>query len=143
VVSNSTDFVCTMQSTNSLRCDKKAQNGNSGKNCEHMGWDYNVPTLSTNYKKADVMNPKVSIQNALTNATIMERDLSALLLNDALRVYSDVSPFNVIDAVAMPILMLQQGVEAMEKVDEIADKIDADKRKFIIIMFFSTLFMGK
>ncbi|KAL4860813.1 hypothetical protein BDV12DRAFT_204669 [Aspergillus spectabilis] len=105
--------------------------------CKKSGVDFNVPIMSYGYGVDDVVNPKDIITSYLGELTHLRtglRDAIAMQRMAALRswVGSD-----MVDVVSVPVLMIRQAVESMAQVIDIAEEIEAAKRKEQILFFIS------
>lgn len=47
---------------------------------------------------------------------------------------------DAVDALTLPVFMVEDAVKNMDKIKDVADKIDAEKRKMIILAFLSAIF---
>jgi hypothetical protein len=104
--------------------------------CYNNGWDFNVPKIAKGYDASDVANPKDTIVSALQRVQDLPGRLSTAA--QAIRINAAVGePSDYVDALALPVLMIRQAVESMAKVMAIADKIDDEKRKALIMLFIS------
>lgn len=104
--------------------------------CFNHGWDFGVPTVTKGYTQADVSDPKEIISSALDKMgpllSELDKTIVRLQITDTSRGYDPMDP---VDVAALPILMMQQAVESMSEVVEIAGEIEAEKRKALILAF--------
>ncbi len=105
--------------------------------CWGSGMDYSMPTPS-GYGPQDVANPKDVVKKALDSANNIQQQLSDVLVTLRLDAYyGDAS--ELVDAISIPVLMIADAVDSMSKVETIADKIDEEKKKALILAFISAI----
>ena len=104
----------------------------------HQYWDYNFPEVD-HYEKKDVADPKDVIDTARRNLDSMGPDLASVLDQVKDRSYGGFVG-DLVDALAMPIIMVEQSVASMKTVNDIGEKIDEEKRKAIILGFLTAVF---
>ncbi|KAK3330048.1 killer toxin alpha/beta [Apodospora peruviana] len=106
-------------------------------NCKDEEWDLSFPQPN-GYTKEDVSNPKEVAQKGLENTIDFVPQMEDAI--DALAVDSyDADPYELVDAVALPIFMIADAVDQMAKVVEVADDIIEKERKAIIFAFLSAI----
>ncbi|KAI0540897.1 hypothetical protein GGR58DRAFT_511384 [Xylaria digitata] len=96
------------------------------KECYYQGWWFNEPN-AWGFKTSDVTDPKEVISKALGK-----------LKNIDLAQWE--KPNELVDALSIPILMVQQAVDAMEEVKETAEAIIEAERKETIALFLGAIF---
>jgi chitinase len=107
--------------------------------CWSFDYDYNVPVIN-GYTAADVANPKDIVAKGLDQAKLLGPQIDGLITLTKLDSYMS-DKFELIDTISLPILMLTEAMENMATIEDIADKIDAAKRKAIILAFLGALFL--
>jgi hypothetical protein len=80
-------------------------------NCMNNGWDVGIPAPN-GYDISDVANPKDIITAALTNLTDLTTQMSEVIDDMRNNVFRG-SGKDVIDAIAIPVLMIASAVENM------------------------------
>lgn len=147
---NDTGFYADLATNTGIPKDKtKMGNNNRGNDCAPsakanddcwgFGYDYNIPLIN-GYSSADVANPKDVVSKGLDNAKSLGPQIDSIV--SQLRLdgwFGDGG--DLIDSLSMPIFMLASATENMEMVDDIADKIDEEKRKAFILAFLSAIFL--
>ncbi|ODA80986.1 hypothetical protein RJ55_03946 [Drechmeria coniospora] len=103
----------------------------------HQFWDYNFPVVD-NYREKDVANPKEIIDKGRSNLNSMGPDLASVLEQIKKQSYGGFVG-DLVDALAMPIILVEQAVASMKTVNDIGEHIDEEKRKAIIIGFLTAL----
>jgi chitinase len=114
-----------------------APSAKPGDDCWGIGYDYGIPTPN-GYDASDVTNPKDVVQKALSNSNNLQgqlKDALTQLQNDC---YQG-DPMELVDSISMPVLMIAEAVDSMEQVESIADKIDEEKRKALILAFIGAI----
>ena len=87
-------------------------------NCRDNGWDIGIPAPN-GYSTADVANPKDVVVAALTNLTSLQAQISGVL--EEMRGGRFLgSGDDVVDAVAVPVLMISSAVDNMDMVVDTA-----------------------
>lgn len=115
-------------------------NGNMSPGCYHENHWWNAPAVR-DFHSEDVTNPKETVQKALDRSKGLISDLAALSLEVKSGTYLG-DPLDLVDAVAMPVYMIQEGLQYMEKVVEMAKEIkEAEKKAFIINLLSALLFV--
>ncbi|KAK4186790.1 hypothetical protein QBC35DRAFT_464390 [Podospora australis] len=108
------------------------------KECKNMNWDFNFP-VTEGFEKDDVLNPKDVVEDAYKELQGFVKDLPKAVAQMKENKY-DASAFDLVDAIALPIFMVEQAVSVIK---EIADKVDEwnrKKRENIILLFLSAIF---
>jgi chitinase len=105
--------------------------------CWGIGMDYGMATPS-GYSPSDVANPKDLVQKALDNSNSLAKQLSSAATNLRLGCYSGDS-FELVDSITVPILMIAEAVDNMAQVESVADHIDEEKRKALILAFIGAI----
>lgn len=107
--------------------------------CWNFGMDFDIP-VPDGYSASDVANPKdvvKKVQGKISTLGPQIQNIQTLLSMDGW--FGDGT--QLIDAVSMPILMLAQATENMEQVVTVANEIDAEKRKALIMEFLTAIFL--
>lgn len=106
-------------------------------NCHDNGWDFGIP-VANGYSKADVANPKDVVVAALANLTSLHVQISGVI--DEMRNGTFLgSGADVVDAISVPVLMIESAVDSMETVVDTAEEIDEERTKGIILTFLGAL----
>ncbi|KAJ5159039.1 uncharacterized protein N7500_008690 [Penicillium coprophilum] len=110
----------------------------SDKTCGNRDWDYNFP-VPDGYDKDDVLNPKDVVSDAHKNVTLLSTEMSRaldLMTKGSFSLDAD----DLVDALSLPISMIADAVDSMEKVKEIGEKIEETKRQAILMAFLTAIF---
>ena len=99
--------------------------------------DYDIP-MTDGYKASDITNPKTLVQKALHNSNKLADQIYWAALDLQNYCYGG-DPSELIDAVSLPIIMVAQAVDSMADVAEVAEKIDEEKRKALILAFIGAI----
>ncbi|KAF2094641.1 killer toxin alpha/beta [Rhizodiscina lignyota] len=105
--------------------------------CWGIGYDYGMPTPSS-YSAGDVANPKDVVQKALSNSKDLQKQISDAATSLKLNCW-DGDGFELVDSISLPVLMIAEAVNGMAQVDSVADKIDEEKRKALILAFLGAI----
>ena len=105
--------------------------------CWGLGLDYDIP-IPDGYKASDVTNPKTLVQKALENSNGLADQLQWAVLDLQNDCYGG-DPSALVDAVSLPVIMIAQAVDSMAEVAEVAEKIDEEKRKALILAFIGAI----
>lgn len=108
-----------------------------GDDCWGTGYDYGIPQAH-GYSADDVADPKDVVQKALDNSDNLQKQLSDTLIALSLDAYYG-DDFELVDSISIPVLMIVNAVEDMSQVEEVADKIDEEKKKALILAFISAI----
>ncbi|KAH7016502.1 uncharacterized protein B0I36DRAFT_397093 [Microdochium trichocladiopsis] len=111
---------------------------NSKEICQKRNWDINFP-VPHGYDREDVLDPKDVVEGARKNLTEIGPGISNVLDGVKAQTFFG-SVDDIVDAMIVPIVMVEDAVAQMGKVKELADKIDAQKREMIIMAFLSAIF---
>ncbi|KAJ5364022.1 Peptidoglycan-binding Lysin subgroup [Penicillium cataractarum] len=110
----------------------------SDEHCWDHDYEHDYP-IPVGYDKSDVINPKDIVSNARDKLNGL-----APQLDDALRQMRNwlylPSGDDLADAISLPVFMISDAVDSMEKIKDIADEIQEEQRKAIILGFLSALF---
>jgi hypothetical protein len=110
---------------------------NDGNLCWNYGYDFNYPQPN-GYGAGDVSNPKAVVQKALESSNNIQQQLSNALTKVKLQAYY-ADEWELVDAVSIPVLLIAHAIEEMNQVEEIADKIDEQKKKALILAFIGAI----
>jgi len=105
--------------------------------CWGIGMDYGIPQPH-GYTAADVSNPKDVVQKALDQSDNLVQQLKDALTALQLGAYYG-DEMELVDSVSIPVLMIVNAVDDMSQVDEVADKIDEEKKKALILAFIGAI----
>lgn len=103
------------------------------------GVDYNIP-VPNGYSASEVANPKVVVQKVQGRVSNLAPEIQKIQRQISLDSWFG-DGTELIDAITMPILMLAQATENMENEVTVAKKIDAEKRKALILEFLGAIFL--
>ncbi|KYK56202.1 hypothetical protein DCS_08170 [Drechmeria coniospora] len=103
----------------------------------HERVEYNFPIVK-NFGAKDVQNPKDIIDTGRRNLDRLGPDIASALTQIKDRTFGGFTS-DLVDAITMPIVLVEQAVASMKTVNDIGEKMDAEKRKAIIIGFISAL----
>lgn len=117
-----------------LDCAPSAKPGDP---CFASGMDYNIP-VPNGYSISDVTNPKDVIQKALNNSNDLMTQVQSAITNMQLDCFGG-DPLDLVDSISLPILMIAQAVDSMSQIETVADKIDEEKRKAMILAFIGAI----
>lgn len=116
--------------------DKEFRNSCSYKeSVEICGWDLNFP-VTDGYDKDAIPNPVDVIKAAHDNLKNFANDLPEAAKRLREGKYT-ADAWDLVDAVSLPVLMVEQAVEAIQSISETVDKWEDEKRKNIILAFLS------
>ncbi|RYP87128.1 hypothetical protein DL769_000587 [Monosporascus sp. CRB-8-3] len=110
----------------------------SGEHCPHQHWDYNFPA-PFEYERDDVGNPKDVVEEARGNLNELGPSMSDLLQDIDDNAYMG-NLDDVVNALSLPIIMVEDAIKNMQKIKDLANQIDEAKRKSIILAFLSAIF---
>ncbi|KAH8892724.1 glycoside hydrolase, partial [Thozetella sp. PMI_491] len=105
--------------------------------CHWHNWDMGI-AVPDHYEKDDVLNPKDTASKAHDNLKDAPSQVTDVLGQIKQDKYGG-SAEDVVDAISIPLFMLEEALENMDQVVEVADEIDEAKRKAIIFAFLSAL----
>ncbi|TGJ87370.1 hypothetical protein E0Z10_g1365 [Xylaria hypoxylon] len=105
--------------------------------CYYKGWWFNEPN-AWGYKTSDVTDPKDVVSKALSKLKGIDVEIDIAITRIKLVQWE--KPNELVDALSIPILMVQQAVKAMEKVKETAEAIIEAERKETIALFLGAIF---
>lgn len=111
-----------------------------GTSCPHQDWDYNFP-MPDNYKQTDVGNPKGLVQKARKNLDELAPGVTSTLDKIQKGTFNGIVG-DVVDALSVPIIMVENAVANMKMVNKIGadlDKQDEEKKKMLIVAFLSAI----
>ncbi|KAI9700939.1 MAG: hypothetical protein M1820_006584 [Bogoriella megaspora] len=108
-----------------------------GDECFGIGYDYGMAT-PVGYGAGDVTNPKDLVQKALDNSNNLSGQIAGAMFNLKIGWYYG-DTFELVDSLSIPVLMIAQAVDSMGEVESVADKIDEEKRKAIILAFIGAI----
>ncbi|KAK7413092.1 hypothetical protein QQX98_008040 [Neonectria punicea] len=101
---------------------------------------FNVPVVR-GFSKDDVTNPKKAIEEALVNMAAMRIQLMASRWEILAGTYAgEADDFDLIDAIILPIFMVEESLKSMEEVVKMAKEIKAAQAKEFILHMLSTVF---
>lgn len=106
--------------------------------CYRQNWWIYEPRVVRGYDRDDVSNPKTVISDALSKLQDIQEDLAGILIAMELEEWMS-SEDDVVDALSLPVLMVEQAVASMKEVIETADEIQEQERKSFILNFLSAI----
>lgn len=106
--------------------------------CRNMNYDWNFP-VTEDFNKDDVLNPKDVVEKAYKELQGFVSDMPKAVKQMQENTYK-ASAFDFVDAVAMPIFMVQEAVAAIKEISDTVEKWEEDKRKNTILLFLSAIF---
>ncbi|KAM0256174.1 hypothetical protein ACHAQJ_005153 [Trichoderma viride] len=107
--------------------------------CWASGYDYNVPMIN-GYSASDVADPKDIVQKGLEKAKTLGPQFDSIITNLKFDGWIN-DESNLIDSISLPVLMVASATEKMALVETIADKIEEEKRKALILEFLTAIFL--
>jgi hypothetical protein len=113
--------------------------GCSDYDCGHTDMDYNFPVPS-GYDAEDVINPKDLVSKARDKLVNVGPDLANAISRIQRDIYEGSQP-DLVDAVSLPIAMVEDAVASMQTIDDTVDEWNEQKRKAILMAFLGALFM--
>ncbi|KAL2256899.1 hypothetical protein VTK26DRAFT_959 [Humicola hyalothermophila] len=106
--------------------------------CLKMNWDYNFP-VTEGFERDDVLNPKDVVEDAYQELQGFVRDLPEAVKRMRAGTY-EASAFDLVNAIALPIFMVEQAVTTIQEIADTVDEWDRKKRESIILGFLSAIF---
>lgn len=108
--------------------------------CYHTGFWYDAPAPK-DFEESDVANPKEPVEKAIGDTSLLIDSLAATLFEVQSGMYEEWAE-DVVDAVMMPALIIQESLDLMEDVVEMAKEIrEAEKKAFILNLISALLFI--
>lgn len=107
--------------------------------CGHTDMDYNFP-VPTGYDAEDVINPKDLVSKARDKLVNIGPSLVDTLSRIQRGIYEGSQP-DLINAVSLPISMVEDAVASMQTIDDTVDEWNEQKRKAILMAFLGAIFM--
>jgi hypothetical protein len=109
----------------------------SDEHCWDHDYEHNYP-MPVGYEASDVINPKDIVSSARDKLSGLSPQLTTVL--SQLRTWRYLpSDADLVDALALPVYMIADAVDSMSKIKDIADDIQEEQRKAIILGFLSAL----
>ncbi|KAL4897128.1 hypothetical protein BDV59DRAFT_85087 [Aspergillus ambiguus] len=109
--------------------------------CFQSGWDIGVPMISRGYGTDDVADPKDVIADYLAKTEDLRKGLEIAIVSLRVNSRYSWSGMAMVDALSMPVMMIHQAVESMQQVVDMAEEIEAAKRKQMILLFLSAFLL--
>jgi hypothetical protein len=106
--------------------------------CTKTEFDYNFP-VTEDYEIDDVLNPKDVVEDVYKNLQGFVKDLPGAVEQMRDNMYNG-HPMDLVDAIAVPIFMVEQAVDAIQQIADTVDEWDRKKRENIILLFLSAIF---
>ncbi|UNI18137.1 hypothetical protein JDV02_004426 [Purpureocillium takamizusanense] len=114
---------------------------NVKKNCMGKGYWTGAPNVDGRVSEDDVTNPKDTVKKALDKSSGLVSDLASLALEVKSGMYKG-DAADLVDAVAMPIYMIREGLDYMDTVVDMAKEIkEAEKKTLIVSLLSAVLFV--
>ncbi|KAH6605499.1 hypothetical protein Trco_004652 [Trichoderma cornu-damae] len=105
--------------------------------CGYLGYDYNIP-VPDHYTASDVANPQDIVAQAQSASGGLGQAIQdALDTIDALSY--GCADEDLVDAIGLPIFMIQEAVYQMSQVVKVADEITEAQRKALILAFVGAI----
>ncbi|KAH6679952.1 killer toxin subunits alpha/beta [Plectosphaerella plurivora] len=103
----------------------------SSPSCHREGYWFGAPYVQ-GFASRDVVNPKTVISTALEKVKGIAGDLGSLETEIIAHSFNGI-PEDVVDAVALPVFLIQESVYSMNQVIEIGKKVEeANKKQFVM-----------
>lgn len=100
--------------------------------CHYEGYWFGAPFVQ-GFEAGDVVNPKTVISSALEKVKGIANDLGSLETEIIAKSFTGVAE-DVVDAVALPVFLIQESIHSMNRVIEIGKEIEeANKKEFIAL----------
>lgn len=113
---------------------------NRAESCDFKNHWFNVPSVH-DWDKNDISNPKDQIFKALDNIGPMGGDIETAIFEIEALLYP-ASAHDLVDAMAIPVLMVGEAIKAMQAVVKTAEEIEeAQKKEFILLFLSAVLFI--
>ncbi|KAK3896844.1 killer toxin subunits alpha/beta, partial [Staphylotrichum tortipilum] len=106
--------------------------------CRNSEWDFNFP-VTEGFQRADVLNPKDVVQKAYKGLQGFVKELPAAVAQMRENRYMG-SAMDLVDAIALPVFMVEQAVSAIQEISDTVDEWDRQKRESIILIFLTAIF---
>ncbi|KFY18212.1 hypothetical protein V492_00069 [Pseudogymnoascus sp. VKM F-4246] len=108
--------------------------------CPDYGKDVDVYGITSGYTKEEVANPKDVISKAREKLASMSTGLDNAIIEIRQAAYQG-DPNDLVDALSVPILMIEQAVKAMQEVSKLGEEIEKDKLKNLILTILSAVLL--
>ena len=118
---------------------EEAETGEMSPECYRRGYWFDAPDISSDFSTDDVTNPKTIVKEALDKSGSLVIDLAIVSFEIKAGVYEE-STQDLIDAIAMPVFMIKEGLGFMETVVEMGKEIEEAEKKALIVNLLSSLF---
>ncbi|KAH7310815.1 hypothetical protein B0I35DRAFT_358159 [Stachybotrys elegans] len=125
----------TFKSVNRISCIP----AESAEQCSRHDHDHNFP-VTQGFDRSDVLNPKHTVKDARGKLNNMGPDLDTAIALIKKKAFAG-SEYDLVDALSLPITMVADAIDSMQKIDDTVDKWDAEKRKNILLAFLSGIFL--
>ncbi|KPM44471.1 hypothetical protein AK830_g2091 [Neonectria ditissima] len=128
--------------TLSASCAREAVLGDydhMSESCYYHDFWYDAPRID-GFNTGDVVNPKATVNKALGNVQPLIDQLSASLY-EIQAISWEADPEDIVDSVAMSILLIRDSVELMESVVEMAKELEEAEKKSFILNLLSAIFL--
>lgn len=113
---------------------------NRAESCDYRNYWFNVPRLH-DWDKNDISNPKDQIFKALDNIGPTGGDIDTAIFEIKALLYP-ASANDLVDALAIPVLMVGEAIKAMQAIVKTAEEIEeAQKKEFILLFLSAVLFI--
>lgn len=106
--------------------------------CDKKQWEYNFPTTN-DFNMDDVLNPKDVVKGARDELNDVVPQLEDVITMLRTGLWEGAEE-DAGDAMALPVLMIQEAVKNMKEISDTVDKWEEEKRKNIILAFLSAIF---
>ncbi|QPH06483.1 hypothetical protein C2857_004988 [Epichloe festucae Fl1] len=106
--------------------------------CHRNGYWFHAPEIR-DFHESDVYNPKTVVKSAIDAVSHMGNDLEVMSLEISLARFEGRGK-DLVDAVSVPVLMMQEALKAMKKVAEFGKDIEEKDKKMLALNFLMALF---
>ncbi|OLN89005.1 hypothetical protein CCHL11_06054 [Colletotrichum chlorophyti] len=106
--------------------------------CQYFWHWFNVP-LTHNFQEDDVLNPKTDVKKALDTIGGLKDTLFEIEMEISAGTFDGIAE-DVVDAVSLPIFLVEEAVKSMEEVVKLAKKIEEAEKKTFIMNFLMAVF---
>ena len=110
----------------------------SEEECRKHDHDHGFP-VTQGYTKEDVLNPKDVVEDARGNLDSLGPDMGSVIDQLKKGIFPG-SSYDLVDALGLPIMMIDDAVDNMQQIDDTVDEWDEAKRKNILMAFLSAIF---
>jgi chitinase len=106
--------------------------------CFNSGWHFGAPGISKSYGTKNVVNPKDIIAKALKEVQNLPASIDSVIAQIEGKTYKG-DTADLVDALGLPVLMVEQAVQSMIEVAKLGSKIAEEKKKALILLIISAI----